>query len=158
RELWKMVYELVESGIGVVWSTAYLDEAERCSDVLLLNEGKLLYHGPPRELTQQLEGRTFLITGNAERRRSVLHRAIERSEVIDGVIQGSSVRLLLAPGAQPPRGDDLGDPEAIAQPTPPRFEDAFIHLLGRRPPTESRSADARVPAANVGAVTVESDG
>ena len=32
-----------------VWSTAYLDEAERCSEVLLLSEGKLLYDGPPRE-------------------------------------------------------------------------------------------------------------
>ena len=29
RELWKMVYELVDQGIGVVWSTSYLDEAER---------------------------------------------------------------------------------------------------------------------------------
>src|SRR5947199_7412226 len=33
RELWKMVYDLVDQGIGVVWSTAYLDEAERCADV-----------------------------------------------------------------------------------------------------------------------------
>ncbi len=31
RELWKMVYDLVDQGIGVVWSTAYLDEAERCA-------------------------------------------------------------------------------------------------------------------------------
>ncbi len=31
RELWKMVYDLVEEGIGVVWSTSYLDEAERAA-------------------------------------------------------------------------------------------------------------------------------
>ena len=35
-------------GIGVVWSTAYLDEAERCATVLLLNEGKVIYPGRPR--------------------------------------------------------------------------------------------------------------
>ena len=35
RELWKMVHELVDEGISVVWSTAYLDEAERCRNVLL---------------------------------------------------------------------------------------------------------------------------
>ena len=51
RELWRMVYELVDEGIGVVWSTAYLDEAERCAAVLLLNEGQQLYNGPPKELT-----------------------------------------------------------------------------------------------------------
>ena len=47
RELWRMVYDLVDQGIGVVWSTAYLDEAERCGRVILLNEGKVLYDGPP---------------------------------------------------------------------------------------------------------------
>ena len=40
-----MVYELVDQGIGVVWSTSYLDEAERCAEVYLLSEGKVLYAG-----------------------------------------------------------------------------------------------------------------
>ena len=40
RELWKMVHELADTGIGVLWSTAYLDEAERCHSVLLLDEGQ----------------------------------------------------------------------------------------------------------------------
>ena len=56
RELWQMVYELVDQGIGVVWSTAYLDEAERCASVLLLNAGRALYDGPPKQLTGRLEG------------------------------------------------------------------------------------------------------
>jgi ABC-type uncharacterized transport system ATPase subunit len=51
RELWKMVYALVDQGIGVVWSTSYLDEAERCAEVLLLNGGKVLYVAQPKELT-----------------------------------------------------------------------------------------------------------
>ena len=70
RELWKMVYDLVDRGIGVVWSTAYLDEAERCSQVVLLSEGKALFDGPPKELTSRLNGRTFLVAGGAERRRA----------------------------------------------------------------------------------------
>ncbi len=69
RELWKMVYELVEEGIGVVWSTAYLDEAERCAEVLLLNEGQVLYSGPPKELTARVAGRSFLVTGAGAGRR-----------------------------------------------------------------------------------------
>src|SRR5205823_2848236 len=61
RELWRMVSDLLQEGISVVWSTAYLDEAERCDTVLLLNDGKLLYHGPPSILTKRVEGRTFKI-------------------------------------------------------------------------------------------------
>ena len=56
RELWRMVSGLKAEGVGVVWSTAYLDEAEACDHVLLLNEGKLLFDGPPRELTRRTEG------------------------------------------------------------------------------------------------------
>lgn len=44
RDLWKMVSGLVEQGITVLWSTSYLDEAEACDEVLLLHEGKALFH------------------------------------------------------------------------------------------------------------------
>ncbi len=137
RELWQMVYELVDRGIGVVWSTAYLDEAERCSEVVLLTEGKALYDGPPSDLTARLEGRTFLVTGTGAGRRRLLARALRRPEVMDGVIQGSSVRLLLADGARPPVASDLGEDRAEVQPTPPRFEDAFVDLVGGRPRDEA---------------------
>ncbi len=50
RELWEMVQTLIGEGISVLWSTAYLDEAERCDDVLLLNDGQLLASGPPGPL------------------------------------------------------------------------------------------------------------
>ena len=63
RELWSMVYDLVDQGIGVVWSTAYLDEAERCGRVILLNKGKVLDDGPPGALTARIRGRSFLVQG-----------------------------------------------------------------------------------------------
>lgn len=56
RELWKMVHDLVDEGISVLWSTAYLDEAERCDQVLLLNEGKLIFSGTPADLLRQEKG------------------------------------------------------------------------------------------------------
>ena len=39
QDLWRMVQELVAEGMAVVWSTAYLDEAESCQEVLLLSAG-----------------------------------------------------------------------------------------------------------------------
>ena len=46
RELWKMVSELAVGGMSVLWSTAYMDEAERCAHVLMLDQGSLVYQGP----------------------------------------------------------------------------------------------------------------
>ena len=130
RELWKMVYDLVDQGIGVVWSTSYLDEAERCAQVFLLHEGKVLHEGPPKELTARVEGRSFLVAGAGRAGRQFLARALRRPEIIDGVIQGSSVRLVTKEGTRPPSASDLGAAGAEVKPAAPRFEDAFVDLLG----------------------------
>lgn len=140
RELWQMVYDLVDQGIGVVWSTAYLDEAERCATVVLLSEGKALYQGPPKELTARVAGRTYLIENLGDRRRKVLTRALEEPDVIDGVIQGSSVRLVMKDEQSKPRLADFGVDQAKLTPTAPRFEDAFVDLLGGAPKGESALA------------------
>jgi ABC-2 type transport system ATP-binding protein len=96
RELWRMVDALVDQGIGVVWSTAYLDEAERCAETLLLSEGRLLHRGPPADLIRRAAGRSFAVRDLTADRRAVLARALGRAEVIDGVVQGRDVRLVLA--------------------------------------------------------------
>ncbi len=140
RELWQMVYQLVDEGIGVVWSTAYLDEAERCASVVVLNEGRALYDGPPKELTARASGRTFWIRNLGAGRRQGLARALKRPEVIDGVIQGSNVRLVMAKDAKEPKAADFGVPPDDLVPTPPRFEDAFVDLLGRRVTSDSALA------------------
>src|SRR5262249_26070048 len=141
RELWRLGYDLGDRGIGVVWSTAYLDEAERCRSVLALDRGRVLYDRPPHQLTARASGRTFLV-GGAERKRSALAAATKRPEVVDGVIQGRSVRLVLREGAAPPESADLGAQEAEVAPTPPRFEDAFVDLLGGGPKGDSPLAGA----------------
>ena len=142
RELWRMVYDLVDRGIGVVWSTSYLDEAERCGAVLLLNEGHVLYDGPPKQLTARVQGRSFLVQGAGEARRRILHSALRFPEVIDGVVQARNVRLVVQQGAKPPDPAALRDGALEIQPVPPRFEDAFIDLLGGTSKRESPLAGA----------------
>jgi ABC-type multidrug transport system ATPase subunit len=136
RELWRMVYDLVEQGIGVLWSTAYLDEAERCASVILLNQGQALYDGPPGALTARLEGRSFLIESEARGRRKLLAHAVRRPDVVDGVIEGRRVRLVYRSGVRPVAAA-LGVESAAITPAPARFEDAFIDLLGGVPKAES---------------------
>jgi len=52
RVLWSMVTDLAKEGMAVVWATSYLDEAERCAQVLLLNEGCLLFSGSAQTFTK----------------------------------------------------------------------------------------------------------
>ncbi len=50
REFWEMLYRLVGQGILVLVTTAYMDEAERCGRVHVLEKGKMLIEGEPREV------------------------------------------------------------------------------------------------------------
>ena len=138
RELWKMVRELSLEGMTVLWSTAYLDEAELCDEVLLLDKGKLLADGTPEAIKAPMQGRCWNITQIATPRRTLLQRILRQPEVMDGVIQGKELRLVLAGGAACPDLAPLqaGD-SAAYRPAEPRLEDAFISLLGGGPGGDS---------------------
>ena len=158
RELWSMVGELMEGGMTVLWSTAYLDEAEHCDKVILLDESKKLFEGPPGELTGRLKGRVFLLSEPSGGRRGALRRVLREPFVHDGVIQGGSVRFVTAPELPD------GEPQALARklggtlaPAAPRFEDAFIDILGGGPGGESALAAGLSPLPDDGAVVVEAD-
>lgn len=107
RELWRMVETLADEGLGVVWSTAYLEEAERCRRVLLMNEGKLIYEGSPLEFTEGMAGRTFHVRNAGSERRAVLASVLTMPNVIDGVIQGANVRIVTARDSPPPSKQEL---------------------------------------------------
>ncbi|ODT90187.1 MAG: multidrug ABC transporter ATP-binding protein [Sphingobium sp. SCN 64-10] len=141
RELWAMVAELTGEGIGVLWSTAYLDEAELCDSVYLLSEGKLLFSGPPAELTGSISDRVIRVTGFAERRRTALTQALDRPDVIDGTLQGRAIRLLVGSGHPVPDANALAlGPDTRIEPAIARFEDGFIEKLGGGPPGTSALA------------------
>ena len=134
QDLWRMVQELVAEGMAVVWSTAYLDEAESCQEVLLLSAGKIVFDGPPQDLTARLHDRSYLMRDIRGNRRLALTEGLQLPGVRDGVIQGASVRLVLAQGAGIEQITGLAQAyDARLVPAPARFEDAFIDLLGGGP-------------------------
>ncbi len=59
REFWEMLHQLEGEGILVIVATAYMDEAERCAHVHLLNEGKLIGSGEPKQLLKENQVRNF---------------------------------------------------------------------------------------------------
>ncbi len=173
RELWRMVGEMLDGETTIVWSTAYLDEAEQCERVLLLSEGRLLYSGPPQRLTRRVDGRVYQLLGiPAAQRRRLLTEILERPEIRDGVVQGKALRFVMDADAKPPDPAAFGNgPETRIVPVPPRFEDAFIDLLGggpggdsllarrtfERPASERPIVEARGLTKRFGAFTAVSD-
>lgn len=155
RELWRMVHELANDGMLILWSTSYLDEAEQCREVLLMNEGELLFSGAPQELTQRMAGRTVLISAPAGSHRALLQRAICLPTVSDGVIQGKYLRLILKSGEDHRQVlHDLDLPAAELTEAEPRFEDAFIDLLGGGPNSTSALAEIMPTVAGDSSETV----
>lgn len=128
-----MVYTLIADGVGVVWSTAYLDEAENCAEVIVLNEGRVLHQGDPKAMTAMVSGRVYQVRGAGEARRNLLAKALTRPDVVDGVMQGEAIRLVLAEGAEAPEPAALSPASVTVAAVEPRFEDAFVTMLGGQP-------------------------
>jgi len=152
RELWDIVYRLVrEQGTSVLLSTAYLDEAERCDEVVLLHEGRLLAQGKPAELRETMRGRSYEIFSAEIDKRALQTRVAQAPGVLDALIQGDRVRLVTEE-ATPPAAETLlpGASGIEISATPPRFEDCFIALLkhraaGTRGPEAQRAATQPLP-------------
>ena len=157
RELWKLVQGLKTEGVAVIWSTAYLDEAEACDRVLLLDKGKLLFDGLPGELSNRVHGRVFRLTGITGRRRPVLAALLSEPEVLDGGVQGEALRVVTRPGTSPSVPPDAGSSVRV-EPVAPRLEDAFIDMLGGGPGGTSRLAEARRPSPESPRPVIEAHG
>jgi len=141
RELWKMVRELAGGGMTVLWSTSYLDEAELCDSVCLMNQGRIVANDTPQSLKSTMRGRCLHIANIQGNRRNLLKQAMHAHEVIDGVIQGANVRLVTAAvGVYPDlRPIGAGSTARLIE-VEPRLEDAFISLLGGSSSAESALA------------------
>jgi len=147
RELWAIIGHLTrDAATTVLFSTAYLDEAERCDAVLLIHEGRLLGAGPPGSFTAEMAGRSYFATAGLGRR-PLQQRLAQLPGVIDAVIQGNRVRVVTASGAPPDVAAlAAAAPDLALAPTPPRFEDSFVARLRlvkeARQPAQPAMADA----------------
>ena len=132
RELWSIVYRQVrELGMSVLLSTAYLDEADRCDEVVLLHNGRLLGQGTPRNFSEPLRGRVYLADAEALNKRQLQARLHSHAGVVDSIIAGERVRVVLAEGTDIAELRDVFDrPDAVQfEAVEPVFEDAFMARL-----------------------------
>ncbi|MFZ5906361.1 MAG: ATP-binding cassette domain-containing protein [Nitrospirota bacterium] len=131
RELWSIVSRLVrEEGMSVLLSTSYLDEAEQCSEIIMMFEGKVLGQDSPEKFSNTMKGRTYIISAPGMKGRILQKKMLVRQEVADAIIQGDRVRLVLNTQG----GFDAASLASVAadstlRPAEPRFEDAFVSIL-----------------------------
>jgi ABC-2 type transport system ATP-binding protein len=156
RELWAIVYRLAQAErMSVLLSTAYLDEAERCDEVVVLHEGRVLVRGRPADLSATAQGRTFFVTAPDLEKRALQSVLARQPGIVDALVLGDRVRVVMRQ-ASPPDLERLlpHAPRARADATPPRFEDGFVLLLheGRHSavadPPAGTSGPAGTPASS----------
>lgn len=131
RELWQIIYKQVEqAGMTVLVSTAYLDEAERCDEVILLHEGSMLAQDEPQKFSQSVAGRTFQVKAKHLSHRHLQEKLSHAPNVLDALIEGETVRLVMETVTSPEASVILpGENDVSIKPVKPRFEDAFIARL-----------------------------
>lgn len=150
RELWEIVRELVDDEhLSVIVSTAYLDEAERCAQVFVLQGGKLIAQGAPAQMRENAKDLCYVTTpprGMAPR--TLQARLLDApASIIDAVPQGGEVRFIRRPDADAASVSTLLD-GAPAEPVPARLEDGFMVLLRAQ-----QTAASKTPATSALAAT-----
>lgn len=130
RDLWLIVHEMVAGGMTAVVSTAYLDEAERCDRVALLQNGSLAGLDTPAALQGRLAERALRVETAEPRRAIAVLRALPdvRSAAAFGTSVHVTTRLTGQAGALAHSLAAAGVPVASIDPLTPSLEDVFIEL------------------------------
>lgn len=132
RDFWRILHQLVREGVTILVSTAYLDEAERCSRLALLHEGRVLALGTPGEVKRLLPGALLEVRAAEPRRAAAVLR--ERMPEANVGLFGDRIHVTI-PDAAAATGR-IADALAAAgvalesvRPVEPSLEDVFVSVL-----------------------------
>ena len=142
RDFWEKLFDLADAGTTLLVSTHYMDEAERCHRLAILDRGALVADGTPAELTRALEGRSFEILAREPRR--ARHALVDVPGVLSVAQIGNSLRVLS-------RGDDdtrarlqralrEAGLQAEVQASAPNLEDVFVSATRGREAMREQAA------------------
>ena len=129
REFWESLFELADAGTTLLVSTHYMDEAERCTRLGILDAGRLVADGSPAELMAALPGRPLLV--ECDQPRQVQRALQDQPDVISMAQIGASLRVLsTATDAAPPIRQHLAAMglKAKVLETEPNLEDVFVSV------------------------------
>ena len=133
RDFWRILYQLLREKVTIFVSTAYLDEAERCSRVGLIHKGKLLAVGTPDELKRLMRGTILEIRAAIPRRATVVLRKELGADSVS--LFGDKVHVVTAaPEKVAHDVERILGREGLefvgVRPIEPALEDVFVSVLG----------------------------
>jgi len=128
RDFWENLFDLADNGTTILVSTHYMDEAERCHRLAILDHGRLVADGVPAELAATLAGRVLKVICAAPRR---VHAVLVAAAGVQSVAQiGSELRVIISPtpGIEAQLQKTLAAAGLVASiaPISPNLEDVFV--------------------------------
>ena len=135
RDFWVILYDLLKEGVTILFSTSYLDEAERCSRIGMIYQGELLIADTPAAVKTQMKG-TILELRTENNQRSI--RMLEGVESLRGlVLSGDKIHVLVG---DPQEGEQVirdglkakGMGILDLMVVRPSLEDAFVSMVRER--------------------------
>jgi len=135
RDFWVILYDLLKEGVTILFSTSYLDEAERCSRIALIYEGEILIADTPSSVKSQVKG-TILELRTEKLQRGM--KILEGIKIIRNlVLSGDKIHVLVDDPEEASRvipetlrAEDMGVFDLV--PVRPSLEDAFISIVRGR--------------------------
>ncbi len=149
RDFWRILYRLLKEKVSILVTTAYLDEAERCDRLALIDHGKIIAQGSPPEIKKLMRGSILTIRSREARRINKLLQ--EKTPALAVNVFGDTVHLVC---------DDVRATEKICRDrlknaglsfeqireAAPTLEDVFVSVLGNSDRTSSLKEHQADPA------------
>jgi ABC-2 type transport system ATP-binding protein len=132
RDFWEQLFDLSDQGTSILVSTHYMDEAERCHKLAILETGIKRADGSPDELMQQMGAHVVEVASS--NLRQLKQELIELADVITAAQLGARLRVLVKDSITDPlaflsqqKGIDAGDDLSLVRPS---LEDVFVTCTG----------------------------
>jgi ABC-2 type transport system ATP-binding protein len=134
RDFWEYLFELAEHGTTILCSTHYMDEAERCHQLAILDRGTVAAHGAPRTLTAEIDA--SVVEVEADEIRAARAAIAALPEVFSVTQLGTHLRVLVRKEAAEPQALvqarlDQAGVKGRAHPTATSLEDVFVAATRR---------------------------
>jgi ABC-2 type transport system ATP-binding protein len=130
RAFWESLFDLVAEGKTILVSTHYMDEAERCHSLAILDRGRLVAEGSPSDLARAIDARVAVVESSSPRR--VRHALQEHDFVLSSAQIGHTLRVLVRKETEDPEqliGDAISAAGLHADScvmSRPNLEDVFV--------------------------------
>jgi ABC-2 type transport system ATP-binding protein len=150
RQFWRLIDTLAQSGVTVLVTTHYLDEAERCHRVALIHAGRLAAIGTTSEVKRVFEGRPILEirTSNAVDAMRVLDATpgVEKTSLfgtaVHAVLRGDALDAVAVEARLRGSGIAIDGLARVA----PSLEDVFLDVVDRANAATQRASTGRTDA------------